>query len=585
MPEESFPRISKQAIENMDVRPNLHLEDSYKDFDWEEMYQELDWLPGGGLNKAHEAIDRHANSDKKNKLALIWEGKNGEREDYTFGDLQLLTNQFANVLGSLGIEKGDRVFIFMDRLPELYVAFFGALKAGAVVGPLFSAFGPEPVKDRMQDSGAKVLVTQPDLRKKISEIIPELFDLQHILIVNKDGRDQNPIDPQDLSYEEEMNKASKEFTTVVTGQYDYSVMHYTSGTTGKPKGAVHRHQAVVQQKATGKWALDLQDDDIYWCTADPGWVTGTSYGMLAPWTTGITQLIYEGGFSASRWYEQIQKHNVTVWYTAPTAIRMLMKAGDVGTKKFDLSSLRYICSVGEPLNPEAVVWSNEVFGMAFHDNWWQTETGAIMCANYPSMEIRPGSMGKPIPGVQLAIVDEDFNEVPDGEDGNLVVKPGWPSMFHAYWNNSEMYNSRFRKGWYITGDTARKDEDGYFWFVGRADDVINTAGHLVGPFEVESALIEHPAVAEAGVIGKPDPLAMEIVKAFVSLKDGYEESTQLRNEIIKFAREKLSTAVAPREIDFIPSLPKTRSGKIMRRLLKARELGLPEGDTSTLEDD
>ena len=585
MPEESFPRISKQPIENMKVQPNLHLEDSYKDFDWEEMYQELDWLPGGGLNKAHEAIDRHANSDKKNKLALIWEGKNGEREDYTFGDLQLLTNQFANVLGSLGIEKGDRVFIFMDRLPELYVAFFGALKVGAVVGPLFSAFGPEPVKDRMQDSAAKVLVTQPDLRKKISEIIPELFDLQHILIVNKDGRDQNPIDPQDLSYEEEMNKASKEFTTVVTGQYDYSVMHYTSGTTGKPKGAVHRHQAVVQQKATGKWALDLQDDDIYWCTADPGWVTGTSYGMLAPWTNGITQLIYEGGFSASRWYEQIQKHNVTVWYTAPTAIRMLMKAGDDVTKKFDLSSLRYICSVGEPLNPEAVVWSNEVFGMAFHDNWWQTETGAIMCANYPSMEIRPGSMGKPIPGVQLAIVDEDFNEVPDGEDGNLVVKPGWPSMFHAYWNNSEMYNSRFRKGWYITGDTARKDEDGYFWFVGRADDVINTAGHLVGPFEVESALIEHPAVAEAGVIGKPDPLAMEIVKAFVSLKDGYEESTQLRNEIIKFAREKLSTAVAPREIDFIPSLPKTRSGKIMRRLLKARELGLPEGDTSTLEDD
>ena len=585
MPEESFPRIPKQPIENMKVQPNLHLEDSYKNFDWEEMYRELDWLPGGGLNKAHEAIDRHANSDKKNKLALIWEGKNGEREDYTFGDLQLLTNQFANVLGSLGIEKGDRVFIFMDRLPELYVAFFGALKAGAVVGPLFSAFGPDPVKDRMQDSGAKVLVTQPDLRKKISEIIPELFDLQHILIVNKDGREQNPIDPQDLSYEEEMNKASKEFTTVVTGQYDYSVMHYTSGTTGKPKGAVHRHQAVVQQKATGKWALDLQDDDVYWCTADPGWVTGTSYGMLAPWTNGITQLIYEGGFSASRWYEQIQKHNVTVWYTAPTAIRMLMKAGDDVTKKFDLSSLRYICSVGEPLNPEAVVWSNDVFGMAFHDNWWQTETGAIMCANYPSMEIRPGSMGKPIPGVQLAIVDEDFNEVPDGEDGNLVVKPGWPSMFHAYWNNSEMYNSRFRKGWYITGDTARKDEDGYFWFVGRADDVINTAGHLVGPFEVESALIEHPAVAEAGVIGKPDPLAMEIVKAFVSLKDGYEESTQLRNEIIKFAREKLSTAVAPREIDFIPSLPKTRSGKIMRRLLKARELGLPEGDTSTLEDD
>ena len=585
MADADFKPIQKIAVDKMAVKPNLDLEDSYKNFDWESLYEDLDWLPGGGLNKAHEAIDRHANGDKRDKIAMIWEGKNGEREDYTFGDMQRLTNKFANVLQSLGIEKGDRVFIFMDRLPELYISFFGALKAGAVVGPLFSAFGPEPVRDRMQDSGAKVLVTQPDLRKKIVDIIPELFDLQHILIVNKDSRDSNPIDPQDLSYEEEMGKAPAEFTTVVTGQYDYSIMHYTSGTTGKPKGAVHRHQAVVQQMATGRWALDLHDDDIYWCTADPGWVTGTSYGMLAPWTNGVTQLIYEGGFSASRWYEQIQKHKVTVWYTAPTAIRMLMKAGEEVPARFDLATLRYMCSVGEPLNPEAVVWGNDVFGMPFHDNWWQTETGAIMCANYPSMEVRLGSMGKPIPGVHIAIVDEDFNEVPDGEDGNLVVKPGWPSMFHGYWNNSEMYNSRFRKGWYITGDTARKDSDGYFWFVGRADDVINTAGHLVGPFEVESALIEHPAVAEAGVIGKPDEIAMEIVKAFVSLKDGYEESTKLRNEIMRFAREKLSTAVAPREIDFIPSLPKTRSGKIMRRLLKARELGLPEGDTSTLEDD
>jgi len=306
---------------------------------------------------------------------------------------------------------------------------------------------------------------------------------------------------------------------------------------------------------------------------------------LAPWTNGVTQLIYEGGFGASKWYEQIQKHNVTVWYTAPTAIRMLMKAGANVIDKYDLSSLRFISSVGEPLNPEAVVWSNEVFGMPFHDNFWQTETGAIICANYPSMEVRPGSMGRPIPGVQIEMVDENFNVVPAGEVGNLVVKPGWPSMFHAYWNNSEMYNSRFRAGWYMTGDRAKKDEDGYIWFIGRADDVINTAGHLVGPFEVESALIEHPAVAEAGVIGKPDPIAMEIVKAFISLKDGYEESTKLRNEIMKFAKEKLSTAVAPREIDFIDSLPKTRSGKIMRRLLKARELGLPEGDTSTLEDD
>ncbi|MBM3935045.1 MAG: acetate--CoA ligase [SAR202 cluster bacterium] len=568
----------------MKVKPNLDHTKNSPSYNWEEMYKELTWLPGGGLNKAYEAIDRHATGARKNKLAMIWEGKNGEREDYTYAQLKVQTDKFANVLKNLGIKKGDRVFIFMERVPELYFAFFGILKVGAVAGPLFSAFGPDPIKDRMQDSGAKILVTQPELRRKISGIIPQLMDLQHIIVVNKNGRDKEPLETQDLDYYQEMAKVSNDFSIVQTSMYDYSIMHYTSGTTGKPKGAAHRHAAVVQQYATGKWALDLHDDDIYWCTADPGWVTGTSYGMLAPWTNGVTQLIYEGGFKASAWYEQIQKHKVTVWYTAPTAIRMLMKAGTDLPKRYNMSTLRYMCSVGEPLNPEAVVWGVTVFGMPFHDNWWQSETGAIMVANYPGMEVRPGSMGRPIPGVDVAIVDDNYNRVPAGVEGNLVVKPGWPAQFHIYWNNMDMYNSRFKKGWYITGDRARMDKDGYFWFIGRADDVIKTAGHLVGPFEVESALIEHPAVAEAGVIGKPDPLAMEIVKAFVSLKDGYEATPALKAEIMKFAREKLSATIAPREIEFVKSLPKTRSGKIMRRLLKARELGLPEGDTSTLED-
>ncbi|HEY5640639.1 MAG TPA: AMP-binding protein, partial [Dehalococcoidia bacterium] len=369
-----------------------------------------------------------------------------------------------------------------------------------------------------------------------------------------------------------------------TGLEDPAIMHYTSGTTGKPKGAVHVHQAVWGHYATGKYVLDLHEDDIYWCTADPGWVTGTSYGMFAPWSNGVTSLIYEGGFGANAWYRLIARHKVTVWYTAPTAIRMLMKAGEEAPKKHDLSSLRYTMSVGEPLNPEAVVWGEKAIGLPFHDNWWQTETGAIMIANYASMEIRPGSMGRPFPGIEAAIIDEEGKEVPVGEEGNLALKPGWPSMFRTYWGRKEKYESCFRDGWYITGDQARMDDDGYFWFVGRADDVINTAGHLVGPFEVESALIEHPAVAEAGVIGKPDPVAMEVVKAFVALKDGYEESEELRRELSKFAIDKLGKAVAPREIEFLPSMPKTRSGKIMRRLLKARELGLPEGDTSTLED-
>ncbi len=569
------------------VTPNLtDYQAARSSFSWDEMRAQLDGLPGGGLNLAYEAIDRHVKHGKGDKAALIWEGKNGEEERYTFADMARESNKFANVLTELGVSRGDRVFIFAERVPELYFAFFGVLKLGAVVGPLFSAFGPDPVKDRMEDSGAKVLLTTPDLRERVKDILPQLPELQHVIIMNKNGRFQDALKPGDLSYEELMAAASSDFQVAPTAETDYSIMHYTSGTTGKPKGAVHCHRAVIGHYATGKWALDLQDSDLYWCTADPGWVTGTSYGMSAPWTNGVTQLIYEGGFSASRWYGLIDKYKVTVWYSAPTAIRMLMKAGEAAVQRHDLGTLRHICSVGEPLNPEAVVWGTKVFNQPIHDNWWQTETGHILVANYPVQDVKPGSMGRPIPGVEVAVIDPETGLVkPPNTDGDLAVRPGWPGMFQMYWRNETMYNSKFKNGWYITGDSARVDEDGYIWFVGRTDDVINTAGHLVGPFEVESALIEHPAVAEAGVIGKPDPIAMEVVKAFVSLKDGFEASDQLRAELMRFSRQKLSAAVAPREIDFLDSLPKTRSGKIMRRLLKARELGLPEGDTSTLEED
>ncbi len=581
-----YQTISKPSVSEVKVAPNLaDYDEAAAGFDWQQMYDELDWLPDGGLNNAYEAIDRHVAHGLGDKLALLWEGKNGEEETYTFADLKRESDKFANVVTDLGLERGDRVFIFMDRLPELYFAFFGVLKAGGVVGPLFSAFGPDPVRDRLQDSGARIFVTTPELRRKVSSILPECPAIEHIIAVNKDGRDTEGLEKGDLSYEELMAKAPDEFAIVNTGQNDYSIMHYTSGTTGKPKGAVHRHQAVVQQYATGKWALDLHPDDIYFCTADPGWVTGTSYGMLAPWTNGVTQLIYEGGFSARRWYELIEKYKVTVFYTAPTAIRMLMRAGESVYQGVDFSNLRFVASVGEPLNPEGVIWGEEAFGLPIHDNWWQTETGAILCANYAGMPIKPGSMGRPIPGTEMAVLDDEYKPLPPGHDGLLAVRPGWPAMFHTYWQNTEMYNSRFKRGWYITGDRASLDEDGYYWFQGRADDVINTAGHLVGPFEVESALLEHPAVAEAGVIGKPDPIAMEVVKAFVSLKPGNEPTDELRRELMRFARGKLASMVAPREIDFLDTLPKTRSGKIMRRLLKARELGLPEGDTSTLEDD
>lgn len=551
---------------------------------WIDILKELDGLPGGGLNIAHEAIDRHISRKTRDKIALYWEGKDGSAESYTFIDLYRLTNCFANVLKGLGVSKGDRVFVFLDRLPELYISVFGAFKLGAVVGPLFSAFGPEAIRDRLQDSGAKVLVTSPELKERVYQVKADLPELKHIIIVNKNNRYPSALKPGELSYEEAMAAASPEFKLVPTTKDDYAIMHYTSGTTGKPKGAAHVHQAILGHYATAKYVLDLQADDIYWCTADPGWVTGTSYGMFGPWSNGITLVVYEGGFQAEGWYTILQKYGVTVWYTAPTAIRMLMKTGEELPKKYDLSSLRYICSVGEPLNPEAIVWGQKAFGLAIHDNWWQTETGCILIANYPVQDIKLGSMGRPFPGITATILDDNGQELVPGEAGNLAIKPGWPSMFRTYWNNKELYESRFKNGWYITGDRAIKDEDGYFWFVGRADDVINTAGHLVGPFEVESALIGHPAVAEAGVIGKPDPERMEIVKAFVSLKQGYTPSEALKEDIQQFVRQRLAAHAYPREIEFLPTLPKTRSGKIMRRLLKARELGLPEGDTSTLED-
>ena len=580
-----YEPIKKEKVDEMAVKPNLlNYDKAANEFQWEDINKELDGFDNGGINIAYEVLDRHIFTFRKNKIALYWEGKKGETEEYTFQDLHSLTNRFANALKGLGVKKGDRIFTYMDRIPEIFICLLGALKVGGIIGPLFSAFGPDALKDRLGDSEARVLVTTPKFVNTVYEILEDLPALETIIIVNRSGAPYE-LNDRELSYESLMKEASEEFEIEKTHKEDYAIIHYTSGTTGKPKGVAHVHQAIMGHYATAKYVLDLHPEDIYWCTADPGWVTGTSYGIFGPWSNGISQVVFEGGFRASHWYSVIEKYKVTVWYTAPTAIRMLMKAGEEVVNKYNLKSLRYMCSVGEPLNPEAVLWGNKAFGIPFHDNWWQTETGCIQIANYPVQDIRPGSMGRPFPGLTPTILDDNCEkELPPGQEGHLALKAGWPSMFRTYWNKKELYDSRFKGGWYITGDRAMRDEDGYFWFVGRADDVINTGGHLIGPFEVESALIEHPAVAEAGVIGIPDPLVMEVIKAFVSLKDGYEPSKELKRDIQRFARKKLHAVACPRKIDFLTSLPKTKSGKIMRRLLKARELNLPEGDTSTLEE-
>jgi len=564
------PPLIRKDVVALRVAPNAPL-------GWEEARRALDGLPGGGLNIAWEAVERHARGPRADRVAIRWHPSAGAVRAITFRELSEASSRFANVLRSLGIAKGDAVFVLCGRIPELYFAVLGGLKLGAAVSPLFSAFGPEPIATRVNLGRGRALVTTEALfQKKVAKIAIPMPTLEHVLKVDSPA------------FREAFEAASPQCEVADTTEGDTSFLHFTSGTTGMPKGAVHVHGAVVMHYATGRVALDLHPDDVFWCTADPGWVTGTSYGIVTPLVHGVTSIVDEADFDAVRWYSILEEERVSVWYTAPTAIRMLMKAGAELARQHAFPDLRFVASVGEPLNPEAVWWGMEAFGMPIHDNWWQTETGGIMIANTAAMDVKPGSMGKPLPGVEAAIAhrrDEGIEiEARAGVEGELSLRAGWPSMFRGYLGQEERYRKCFAGGWYLTGDLAKRDDDGYFWFVGRADDVIKSAGHLIGPFEVESVLMEHPAVAEAGVIGKPDPVVGEIVKAFVSLKAGFTADEALRMEILGHARKRLGAAVAPKEIAFSATLPRTRSGKIMRRLLKARELGLPEGDLSTLEE-
>ncbi|MDD8016434.1 MAG: acetate--CoA ligase [Acidobacteriota bacterium] len=556
-----------------------------KGFSWSLAEDELGYRAGDVINIGWHCSDRVCGMGKGGKTALVWEGFSGVEKKYTYNDVRLSSNAIAGHLRGLGLKDGDRVCLFMDRIPELYLGFLGILKMGAIAQPLFSAFGDESLFVRLSNAGTSAVLTQRKHAPKVRKILDKLPDLRHIIIVDHDGK--APLREKESAFSLADAAPVEDFDVFPTRAESSSVLHYTSGTTGQPKGVKHVHYSLVSQYLTAKWVLDLRDDDVYWCTADPGWVTGTSYGIIAPFSLGVTQCVLDAGFSAEAWYRFIEKQRITVWYSAPTAIRSLMKAGDGIVDKYDLSSLRHLASVGEPLNSEAVVWSQRVFGRPFLDTYWQTETGCIVISNYPGMEVRPGSMGKPFPGISGSVLNPATDEpypVP-GKIGRVALKPGWPSMMRTYWNNEEAFSRKFRNGWYLTGDRARIDPDGYFWFVGRDDDVINTAGHLVSPFEVESALLEHPAVAESAVVSKPDAINLEVVKAFVTLKPGFTPSKDLDLDIMNFIRKKLSPLAMPQEIEYVDSMPKTRSGKIMRRILHAREWGEETGDTSTLEND
>jgi len=585
--------IIRKTAEDLRVAPNFSdYAGTRADFDWSAVPPLCEGMGAGGCNIAYAALDRHTEGPAATRTALRFVADRASADvpasrDFSYSELASLARRFTNVLRSLGINKGDRVFTIMGRMPELYIAMLGALRNGSVVSPLFSAFGPEPIATRVAIGEASVLVTTASIyRRKIAKIRDELPSVRCVFIV--DQKDDEAASDGTLNFWNRMNAVDDDAPIEPTTKDDPALLHFTSGTTGTPKGAIHVHGAVVMHYITGLYALDLHGDDIYWCTADPGWVTGTSYGVITPLLHGITSIVDEAEFDAERWYRLLQDQRVTVWYTAPTAIRMLIKSGPEIAARHRFPDLRFIASVGEPLNADAVWWGKRVLGSPIHDNWWQTETGGIMVANTPAFDIKPGSMGRPLPGVDALLAHRKDDgtvsviEEPDVE-GELALRPGWPSMFRGYLHEDERYRNCFADNLYLTGDLAKRDTDGYYWFVGRADDVIKSSGHLIGPFEVENVLTEHPAVAEAGVIGKPDPTVGEVVKAFVSLKDGFNADETLRRELMGHARKKLGASVAPKEIEFVDALPHTRSGKIMRRLLKARELGLPEGDTSTIE--
>jgi len=512
------------------------------------------------------------------RVAMRWIDAHDNRTEYTFADLDEGSNRYANILESLGFVAGDVLFTFLPKMPEQFFAFLGALKARIICGTLFSNFGEEALLDRLGDSNAKGIITKKSYLRKITRIKDRLPNLRLVMLVDDDVEELDII-----GLSKPFKIASSAYNVPITSFDTPSVLHYTSGSTGKPKGVLHRHGSIESITRTTQDILGLQPDDIFWCTADQGWVTGTSYGIIGPWSLGVAQVHYGGGYDAEKWLKILKQEGVSVWYTAPTALRMLLREDEKLFYRADLNNLRNIFSVGEPLNPEVIFWSRRVLNRDIFDTWFQTETGAIMIANRPGLAIRPGSMGKPVLGIEAAIITDEGSEAEIGREGNLCLRPNWPSMFVDYLNHSDIYRQKFRSGYYYSGDLGYKDADGYYWFKGRSDDIINTAGHLVSPFEVESALLELEEIAESGVIAAPDDLLFEKVVAFIRLSGGYIPSADLELKIRLHVSNRVSSVATPQEIIFCEKIPKNKSGKIMRRILKAQYLGKDPGDLSTLE--
>ncbi|MCR2822145.1 acetate--CoA ligase [Lederbergia panacisoli] len=542
--------------------------DKHKVFNWDNVKKYFSWHKTGKVNMAFECVDRHVAAGFGEKVALHYISENSE-STLTYRELKEATDRWATILKKHGVKKGDFLFVFLPKHPECHIAILAAIKLGAVVGPLFEAFMEEAIRDRISDCEGKYLITNEEYLQRVP--LQDLPSLETIFLTDEQITTNHAISiPKELT-QTEIDENVIEWVDLEDGLN----IHYTSGSTGKPKGIIHAHRAMIQQYTTGRWVLDLKEDDVYWCTAHPGWVTGCVYGIFAPLLNRATIVLHGGRFNADSWYETIEKTGVTVWYSAPTAFRMLMAEGVETLKRYNVSSLRHILSVGEPLNPEIIYWSVGHLNLRIHDTWWMTETGAQLIVNLPTEPIKPGSMGKPLPTIETAILDDDGNPLPVGEVGHLAIKGPWPSIMKEVWRNEKKYQSYFPFGpnWYLSGDLALKDEEGYIFFQGRSDDMINSSGERIGPFEVESKLIEHPAVAEAGVVGKPDFIRGEIVKAFIVLKKGYTSTPELLANIRLFVRNRLAAHAAPREIEVIEELPKTKiSGKILRRELKAREI-------------